>query len=145
MITGRPRGRLRVIPTGWDVVHRPDDGEPVGYLAPTPGTGGLVVPTTLAGTPAGPPREPGEAAALLVSAGLALLARRWWCRLPSLLPPGLVDAAVPSTDWPWRPVVLVEVSPTGCRVRPEMPAPEEWSAQATLPVPVGDLLAEHPG
>ncbi|WP_261326131.1 hypothetical protein [Modestobacter marinus] len=41
-------------------------------------------------------------------------------------------------------MVLVEVSPTGCRLRPEMPAPEELGAQATLPVPVGHLLAEHP-
>src|SRR3954451_20012066 len=52
----RPTERqARGIPTGWDVVHRPDDGEPVGYLAPAPGDGGLVVPTTLAGTPAGRP------------------------------------------------------------------------------------------
>jgi len=133
-----------VIPSRWDVVHRPDDGELVGYLAPAPEAGDLVVPTTLAGTPAGPAGPTAESAALLVRSGLAHLTRRWWCRLPGTLPPGVLDAAVPAPDWEWRPVVLVEVSPTGCRVRPEMPAPEEVSAQAALPVPVGDLLTEHP-
>jgi hypothetical protein len=78
-----------------------------------------------------------------VHSGLALLARRWWCRLPGTLPPGLLDAAHPRADWNWRPVVLVEVSPTGCRVRPEIAAPEELTAQASLPVPVGDLLREE--
>jgi hypothetical protein len=133
-----------VIPTRWDVVRRPDDGELVGYLAPAEEAGGLVVPTTLAGTPAGPAGPTAESAALLVRSGLAHLARRWWCRLPGTLPPGVLDAAVPGADWEWRPVVLVEVSPTGCRVRPEMPAPEELTAQAALPVPVGDLLTEGP-
>ena len=133
-----------MIPTGWDVVRRPDDGELVGYLAPVPEAGDLVVPTTLAGTPAGPAGVPAESAALLVRSGLAQLARRWWCRLPGALPPGLLDAADPRADWDWRPVVLVEVSPTGCRVRPEWAAPDELTGRAALPVPVGDLLAEHP-
>jgi hypothetical protein len=130
-----------VIPTRWDVVRRPDDGELVGYLAPA--AGDLVVPTSLAGTPVGPAGPAAESAALLVRSGLTSLARRWWCRLPGTLPPGLLDAAVPAPDWEWRPVVLVEVSPTGCRLRPEMPAPEELTSQAALPVPVGDLLVQR--
>jgi hypothetical protein len=133
-----------VIPSSWDVVRRPDDGELVGYLVPTPGAGDLVVPATLTGMPAGAAGEPAEAAALLVTRGLARLAGRWWCRLPDALPPGVLDASAPAAHWEWRPVVLVEVSPTGCRVRPEFPAPEELSCQAALPVPVGDLLADRP-
>jgi hypothetical protein len=132
-----------VIPSSWDVVRRPDDGELVGYLVP--GADGLVVPATLTGASAGALDRPAGAAALLVATGLAGLARRWWCRLPDPLPPGVLDAGVPAPDWAWRPVVLVEVSPTRCRVRPELPAPEELTAQAALPVPVGDLLAEAPG
>jgi hypothetical protein len=132
-----------VIPSGWDVVRRPDDGELVGYLVPLPGAGDVVVPVTLTGAPAGAAGGPTEAAALLVAAGLARLAGRWWCRLPDPLPPGMLDAAVPGPDWDWRPVVLVEASPTRCRVRPEMAAPEELTAQAALPVPVGDLLTDQ--
>ena len=133
-----------MIPTRWEVVCRPDDGELVGYLAPAPEACGLVVPTTLAGTPAGPAGPTAGSTALLVRSGLAQLAGRWWCRLPGTLPPGVLDATAPAPEWEWRPVVLVEVSPTGCRVRPEMPAPEELTAQAALPVPVGDLLRLRP-
>src|SRR3954447_7194660 len=128
------------VTTTWEVVHRPEDGERVGYLAPVLGSAGLVVPMTLAGTPAAGPLDAVEATSLLAGTGLALLARRWWCRLPDPLPAGLTDAGEPAADWEWRPVVLVEVSPTRCRLRPELPAPEELRAQATLPVPVGDLL-----
>ncbi|WP_222193908.1 hypothetical protein [Modestobacter italicus] len=131
-----------MIPSAWEAVHRPEDGELVGYLAPH--DDGLVVPTTLTGTPAGAPDEPEAAAGLLVASGLARLARRWWCRLPDTLPPGLLDAGGPTAHWDWRPVVLVEVSPAGCRVRPEAPTPEEGGAQASLPVPVGTLLREQP-
>jgi hypothetical protein len=133
-----------VVPTGWTVVHRPDDGETVGYLAPT--TGGLVQPVDLAGAPVGPPGAPDAAARLLAARGLGLLAGRRWCRLPVPLPRGVSDAAEPGPDWSWRPVLLVEVSPDAVRVRPELPDPEELGAQARLPVPVGDLLlADPPG
>src|SRR5919202_1025955 len=50
-----------VIPSGWDVVRRPDDGELVGYLVPLPGAGDLVVPVTLTGAPAGAGCGPTEA------------------------------------------------------------------------------------
>jgi hypothetical protein len=126
------------VTTGWEHVHRTDDGEHVGYLAPA--AGGLVVPMTLAGTPAAGPLPVTAATALLREQGLALLARRWWCRLPSPLPRGLTDAAVPAADWSWQPTVLVEVSPQRLRVRPEHPAPEELGAQAVLPFPAGALL-----
>jgi hypothetical protein len=130
--------------TAWEVVHRTEDGERVGYLASAPGCEGLVVPMSLVGTPAGGPLPAAEATTLLVGTGLALLARRWWCRLPDVLPPGVTDAAMPDDDWPWRPAVLVEVSPREVRLRPELPAPEERTAQAVLPVPVGELLTAHP-
>ena len=133
-----------MIPTQWEDVHRPDDGELVGHLVAVPDAGDLVVPTSLAGTPLGRARPRAEAADLLVRRGLAVLAGHWWCQLPSPLPAGVLDASIPEPDWPWQPVVLVEVSRTSCRLRPEVPAPEELTAQARLPVPVGDLLAEHP-
>jgi hypothetical protein len=128
----------------WEVVHRMDDGERVGYLAPSPAGNGLVIPMTLAGTPADGPLPAAEAAALLTETGLALLACRWWCRLPDPLPRGLTDADKPAEDWSWRPTVLVDVSPHELRVRPEWPAAEETAALAVLPVPVGGLLRSSP-
>ena len=133
-----------MIPPTWHDVHRPDDDELVGHLAPAGGD--LVVPTSLLGTPLGPPQPREQAGEVLLRRGLAVLADRWWCRLPSPLPRGLTDAARPGSGWSWQPVALVEVSRTGCRLRPELPAPEELGALARLPVPVGDLLqATHPG
>jgi hypothetical protein len=134
---------VAVIPSGWSPVHR-SDGEHVGYLVPD-GSAGLVLPVTLVGAAVGPSVEPAAATALLRTRGLAVLDRRWWCRLPAVLPRGVLPAGDPPPDWDWRPVVLLEVSAAGCRVRPEMPAPEERPAQAALPVPVGNLLrAEAP-
>jgi hypothetical protein len=130
-----------VITAHWDVVRRPDDGETVGYLAPD---GDLVVPVTLVGTPLGTARSEADATALVVTGGLAALDGRWWCRLPDTLRRGVLDAGEPDRGWGWRPVVLVEVSPTGCRVRPEWPAPAELGGQALLPVPVGGLLRADP-
>jgi hypothetical protein len=132
------------VTTTWDVVRRAEDGEHVGYLAPTSGDASLAVPMTLAGTPAAGPLPAGEAADLLVGSGLALLARRWWCRLPNTMASRLTDAAAPGADWPWRPVVLVEVSPREVQVRPEWPAAEEGAAVAVLPVPAGELLRHTP-
>src|SRR3954451_20108455 len=111
-----------VIPSGWEPVHRPVDGELVGCLAPDC-VPGLVLPLTLVGAALGPPHDRASATTLLVSRGLAALDRRWWCRLPATLVPGLLRAGEPSADWSWRPVVLVEVSPGRCRLRPEWPAP----------------------
>ena len=124
----------------WRVVHRTDDGEHVGYVVPASVDGGLVVPMTLAGTPAAEPLPVADATALLTGTGLAVLARRWWCRLPDPLPAGVTDAHRPSADWPWRPTVLVEVSRQQVQVRPEWAAPEERTARAVLPFPAGDLL-----
>jgi len=131
-----------VIPSGWQPVHRPEDGEHVGYLAPD-GSPDHVVPLTLVGTVLGPAQAAGTATALLQRRGLAALDRRWWCRLPAPLTDG-TDAAEPGEDWAWSAVVLVEASPAGCRVRLEYAEPAELRAQALLPVPVGDLLREHP-
>jgi hypothetical protein len=131
-----------VIPTGWHPVHRPADGEHVGYLVPD-GSPDRVVPVTLVGSALGPAQDPATATALLAGRGLAALDRRWWCRLPVPLTDG-TDAAEPGEDWAWSAVVLVEASPDGCRVRLEYAEPAELRAQARLPVPVGDLLLEHP-
>jgi hypothetical protein len=143
--TGRPVAwyPVPVIPSGWEPVHRPVDGELVGYLAPDC-VAGLVLPLTLVGAALGPPHDRASATTLLMSRGLAALDRRWWCRLPATLAPGLLPAGEPSADWSWRPVVLVEVSPGRCRLRPEWPAPAEIGAQAVLPVPVRDLLRTTP-
>ena len=80
----------------------------------------------------------------MVARGLAVLGGRWWCRLPEPLPRGVLDASRPAEDWEWRPVVVVEAAPDGARVRPEWPAPEELTGQASLPVPVGDLMVSDP-
>ena len=131
-----------VIPTSWTPVHRPSDAELVGYLAPD-GAPGLAVPISLVGRSLGPSRPSAEAVAVLVTDGLRSLDRRWWCRLPSPMPSGVLAAAPPGANWTWRAVVLVEVSPSGCTVRLEMAEPSELRARASLPVPVGDLLREH--
>jgi hypothetical protein len=127
-----------VIPPGWVPVQRAD-GEHVGYLVPD-GPPGLVLPVTLVGAALGPPQDRTSATLLLAARGLSALDRRWWCRLPSTLRDGVLPADHPPAEWKWRPVVLVEVSPAGCRVRPEMAAAHELTAQAALPVPVGGLL-----
>ncbi|MGY1754297.1 hypothetical protein [Blastococcus sp. SYSU D01042] len=123
-----------MIPTGWTPVYRAD-GELVGWLA----ADGR--PRLLTGAPLAAPAHDGVE--LLRSRGLAALDRRWWARLPDGPLTGLVDAGEPDEDWTWQPVVLVESSPAGCTVRPEWPAPGE-TGRAQLPVPVGDLLREHP-
>ena len=132
-----------MIPTGWRPVRRSADGELVGYLVPD-GSPGLVLPVTLLGSALGPAHDRPTATALVESQGLAALDRRWWCRLPATLAPGVLPAGEPVEGWEWRPVVLVEVSPTQCRVRPEWAAPGELTGQAALPVPVGDLLRTEP-
>jgi hypothetical protein len=111
----------------------------VGYLVPD-GAPGLVLPVTLVGAALGPAVESSAATVLLTARGLSALDRRWWCRLPAVLPSGILPAGEPAPDWEWRPVVLVEVSPVECRVRPEFAEPAELTAQAALPVPVGGLL-----
>ena len=131
-----------MIPTDWHPVHRQEDGEHVGYLAPD-GSPDVVVPTTLAGTALGPAQGRAAATALLRAQGLRALDRRWWCRLPEPMVDG-TDAAQPGDDWGWSAVVLVEASPAGCRVRLEFAEPAVMRAQALLPVPVGDLLLEQP-
>ena len=132
-----------MIPRSWTPVHRPSDGEHVGYLAPA-GDDGRRVPTSLLGLPLDGARDRHVAEALLIAHGLASLDRRWWCRLPASLTPGLLSAAEPLPEWRWRQVAVVEVSPTGCSVRLAMAPPEEMRSRAALPVPVGDLLREHP-
>ena len=132
-----------VIPADWTPVHRSADGELVGWLSPD-GAPGMVVPRLLTGTPAASSTPVAEARDLLVARGLAALDRRWWCRLPERLPSGVLPAGSPAPDWTWRSVVVVEASPTACRVRPEWPAPGESTGQAELPVPVGAALLEDP-
>ncbi len=131
-----PGSPTAVIPTHWTPVHRPEDGEHVGYLSPDG------EPRLLTG--ATPEAAGVDAHQFLLSGGLRALDRRWWCRLPARLPRGITHAREPAADWEWRPVVLVEVSSTTCTVRPEWPAPEEMDARALLPTPVGDLLREQP-
>lgn len=131
-----------MIPTDWTPVHRPADGELVGWLSPDGGPD-RAVPRLLTGAPAGAPVGTAAATALLTARGLAMLDRRWWCRLPVPLVDG-TDAGAPEEDWSWSAVVLVEASPAGCRVRLEFAEPAELRARAVLPVPVGDLLREHP-
>src|SRR3954463_4572048 len=110
-----------VIPPSWTPVTRPSDAEHVGWLVPGGAPG--VVPASLVGAPLGPAQDRAAAAALLVERGLRSLDRRWWCRLPSSMPSGVLSAAEPEPDWEWRAVVLVEVSPSGCTLRLGMGEP----------------------
>ena len=132
-----------MIPTGWQPVHRPADGEHVGYLV-LDGSPDVVLPVTLLGSALGPAHDRATATALVRRVGLTALDRRWWCRLPEPLPGGVLAAGEPGADWQWRAVVLVEVSPTACLVRPEWPEPAEVRGRAELPVPVRDLLRADP-
>ena len=132
-----------MIPTHWTPVHRPEDDEHVGYLSPDGGPG-RAVPRLLTGAPAGPATTSEAARDLLVRHGLAMLDRRWWCRLPVPLVDG-TPVGSPEAHWQWSAVVLVEASPVECRVRLEFAAPAELRARAVLPVPVGDLLREDAG
>ena len=102
------------------------------------------MPTSLIGTPLGPPQPPEAARSVLRARGLAALAERWWCLLPRPLLPGPIAADKPDPGWVWRPVVLVEVNPVESRIRIAMAAPEELAVQVTLPTPVGDLLRSSP-
>jgi hypothetical protein len=98
----------------------------------------------LTGAPAGPSSTSEAASDLLIQRGLAMLDRRWWCRLPVPLVDGSrVDS--PESHWQWSAVVIVEASPVECRVRLEFAAPAELRAIAVLTNPVGDLLREEPG
>ena len=124
-------------------MHRPEDGEHVGYLVPD---GALARPA-----PCSPVcrarrrrcRSSDGRRPCWRARGLPRLDRRWWCRLPVPLPAG-TDADAPAPDWEWRPSSSVEVSPAGCRVRPELAAPAELRALAVLPTPVGELLRAEP-
>jgi hypothetical protein len=117
-----------VIPSNWQPVRREDDDELVGYLTPDGTTVNLIgIPT-----------------AHLEWNGLASLDGRWLCRLPDPLP-RLVDASEPAADWHWRSVVIVETSPTVCRVRPQLAEPTELLSAAVLPVPVDGLLRREGG
>jgi hypothetical protein len=71
-------------------VHRPEDGEHVGHVSPD----GLPRLLTGAALAAGAP----DPHALLVGRGLRALDRRWWCRLPAVLPNEITDAAAPAAD-----------------------------------------------
>lgn len=125
-----------MIPADWIPVHR-DDGELVGYLR---AAGELVEPLTLLGTPLGTPSDEDSAREVLDATGLAVLADRWWCRLPAPVIVEQLDASAAQPEWDWRTVVLIESTPSGCRIRPLYPWPEEQLSVITLPVPVGDLL-----
>lgn len=129
-----------MIPDDWRPVPR-EDGELAGYLVDAPG--GLAVPTSLLGTSLGPAQDLASAAAAVAALGLASLDGRWWCRLPRPLPSGLLDAEAPAADWTWRPVVIVEVDASRCRVRPALPFPEESTSLAELSVPAAAFLREE--
>ena len=142
-------GRIRwqsdiMIPSDWTPYRRESDGELVGYLVADRTDRALVVPTSLIGLPLGLAQPADSARSVLLARGLAVLAERWWCRLPQPLPVGLTTVGKPDPAWGWRPVVLVEVSPAGSRIRIAVAAPEELRIQISLPNPVGDLLRSRP-
>jgi hypothetical protein len=133
-----------MIPSDWTPYHRESDGELVGYLVADGTDRALEVPTSLIGLPLGPAQSADSARSVLVARGLAVLAERWWCRLPQPLPASLTTVGEPDPGWGWRPVVLVEVSPAGSRIRIDMASPEELRIQISLPNPVGGLLRPRP-
>lgn len=132
------------IPAGWRTHSRASDGETVGHLAPVAGDGDLVTPLSLIGTPLGPPQPEADAAVLLDRAGLAALAERWWCRLPTPIPASAAEYAADWTFEEWRAVRIVDVQPTRCTIRPEFLTREEQGRRVSLPVPVGALLSPEP-
>ena len=133
-----------VIPEDWWVHPRGGDGEVVGYGRPSTEADGLVVPLSLIGTPLGPPQAPDRVADLLDRVGLAVLAGRWWSRLPTPIPETGCDPTERRVSWDWRAVVIVEARSARCIVRPGFPLLKERTRTVALPVPVGDLLAADP-
>ncbi|AIY02509.1 hypothetical protein ART_2910 [Arthrobacter sp. PAMC 25486] len=65
-----------MIPAQWTAVHRDDDNELLGYLAPTVG-GDHVIPTTVFGHELAEPCHVDDAVEVLESTGLSYLADRW--------------------------------------------------------------------
>ena len=66
-----------MIPSTWTAVHRDDDNEVLGYLAPAIDDGTLVVPTTVFGYQLADPSHVSDAVEVLESTGLSYLADRW--------------------------------------------------------------------
>ena len=67
----------KMIPTDWTAVHRDDDAELLGYLAPTNRNGQHVIPTTVFGHQLAEPSHAVDAIEVLNSTGLSYLADRW--------------------------------------------------------------------
>jgi hypothetical protein len=126
-----------MIPLDWLPVRREDDGELVGYLL---ADDDAFLPMSLLGQPLGAATSADRAADILSAEGLRALDGTWLCLLPDPMPPGNVDASDPGPEWAWRGVLVVEASPTACRVRLAFAEPKEERAHAFLPVPVGRLL-----
>lgn len=115
-----------MIPSSWEQYHRQDDGELIGYLAPS---GEAVVPMTLLGTPLDDPTDPWSAEQVLEQTGLSYLADRWLLR---------------HEDGSEQRVVLIEVDPERAVVGDADSAlvvgrPAELSGRTELPVPTDRL------
>jgi hypothetical protein len=123
-------------------VIRPVDGEHVGYLV---SAGDAWLPQNLVGFPVGEATDREAAERLAVERGLASLDGAWWCRAPKPFPTTEAELRSPEPDWPWRKVVIVEVTASTCTIRPALAWPEEASVVASLTLPVDDLLRTAPG
>lgn len=120
-------------------VHRADDGEHVGYLLVDACEPPCVIPCDLLGLPLAAASSPELAQALLERDGLAAVDGQFEALLPPVLTPG-VDPGRAETDWVWRRVVVVEVSPSRAVLRPASPLPAERGIGVEVPIPADDLL-----
>ena len=131
----------------WIAFHRPSDGELTGYLSPV--GDGVFVPLNLIGHPLGDAGSRLQCESVLADRGLTSLANYWWVLSPRPFPPvspdepGL-DLRDPRPGWEWRRVVIVDLDPDECVVRPALPFPEEENATATITLPADDILRVGP-
>lgn len=122
-----------------EVVLRPEDGERTGYLAPE---GELWMPLNLIGFPLGKATDRATASELVVATGLASMDGQWWCRGPLPFAQTEAELRAPAPDWTWRKVVVVEVNPEFCSIRPALAWPEEQGRSVRLALPATELLRQ---
>lgn len=116
-----------MIPTSWTAVHRDDDNELIGYLAPAADDGPHVIPATVFGYQLAHSCHVLDALEVLESTGLSYLADRWELAIDSHPEPIIV--------------LVVEASPNSVTVQSIDYGHEAgYGTRFTLETPTHDCL-----